>query len=748
MIKPCLTIICFFMSFSVMAETYLVKTPAEYNDAVVQLQPGDTLVLKNGVWNDFEILFTGSGNQQNPITLTAETKGRVILSGESNLRLAGKYLHVSGLVFKNGYTPSSAVIEFRRNKDELAYHSRVSQVVIDNYNNPDKQESDYWVAMYGKHNRFDHNHLVGKRNKGVTVAVRLNSEDSQENYHRIDHNYFGYRPVFGSNGGETLRIGTSHYSLTNSFTRVDHNVFDNTNGEVEIISVKSGKNTLANNLFLEARGTLTLRHGNGNVVENNVFLGNNVDHTGGIRVINKDQVIRNNYLEGLTGYRFGSGFTVMNGVPNSSINRYHQVDNAVIEHNTLVNVHHIQLAAGSDAERSAVPINSIMNNNLIVNDEQQPFTVFDDVSGIRFEGNIANQQVLPELAAGFAPLKSDVARRDNGLLFPVSSTVQAGVSDDLKIVDKSEVGVPWYPKVPAIIAFDSGKQHSVAAEPQALVDAISNAENGDILVLEKGEIVVPRLLNVDKILTIRAREPQATTLSFERTALFEIDNGGSLKLAGLVISGKDSPDAAGNSVVRTRKWGMIENYRFEMTNSVITDLDINHSFDFFVTGKGAFADVIRLADNQFNNITGHILVLDKEIEDLGVYNAEYVILDDNVFSDVAGSVVSLYRGGTDESTFGPHFIAKGNTVKQTGTGKRNKRKAAVYLHGVQVTDITSNTFEYSAPVVVEHTVGEPKTMISHNEFIDTAAPSIEELRVDGPHTATLNGNQFTTAMKE
>lgn len=178
---------------------------------------------------------------------------------------------MSGLVFKNGYTPSSAVIEFRKNKDELATHSRVTQVVIDNYNNPDKRESDYWVALYGKHNRFDHSHLVGKRNKGVTVAVRLNSEQSQQNHHQIDHNFFGYRPTFGSNGGETLRIGTSHYSLSDSFTVVENNYFERTNGEVEIISVKSGKNQIRNNVFFESRGTLTLRHGNGNIIEENVF---------------------------------------------------------------------------------------------------------------------------------------------------------------------------------------------------------------------------------------------------------------------------------------------------------------------------------------------------------------------------------------------------------------------------------------------------------------------------------------------
>jgi len=89
-------------------------------------------------------------------------------------------------------------------------------------------------------------------------------------------------------------------------------------------------------VFFESRGTLTLRHGNGNIIEENVFFGNGVDHTGGIRIINKNQTVKNNYLEGLTGYRFGSGFTVMNGVPNSPINRYHQVENATIENQVAI----------------------------------------------------------------------------------------------------------------------------------------------------------------------------------------------------------------------------------------------------------------------------------------------------------------------------------------------------------------------------------------------------------------------------
>lgn len=737
-----LTIIGLVVAAPLWAKEYFIDSQQAYRDISKGLQPGDVIVLKNGRWQDFEILLQGEGTKDAPIHLTAETKGRVILSGQSNLRLAGKHLLVSGLVFREGYTPSSAVIEFRRNKEEFAYHSRVTEVVIDNYNNPDKQESDYWVALYGQHNRFDHSHLVGKRNKGVTVAVRLNHPNSQQNHHRIDHNYFGYRPTFGSNGGETLRIGTSHFSLTDSYTLVENNYFEQTNGEVEIISVKSGKNTLRGNVFYEARGTLTLRHGNGNLIEENVFIGNGVAHTGGIRIINKDQVVRNNYLEGLTGYRFGSGFTIMNGVPDSPINRYHQVDNARVENNTFVNVSHIQLAAGSDAERSAVPINSRFKNNLIFNqDGKQPFTLFDDVSGIEFSGNLANTQAPDSIKDGIATQKLALERNNNGLL---SAALNVGAKPDLALLSRDDTGVMWYPKVPALIPFDSERTIEVEANADALVSAIERAQSGDILILAPGQYDIPRLVPVSKTLTIKSEHNRGVTLTYERSALFEIRDGGSLKLEGLNISGEASPDAAGNAVVRTQKWGMVENYRFIMRDSYIKNLDINHSFHFFVTGKGAFADEITLVNNAFINVTGDILRLDSEIEDLGIYNAEYVTLQDNLFEDVQGALLKLYRGGTDESTFGPHLLATGNELINVGKGKRNKTSASLYLHGVQVADVDSNQWFRSAPIKVEHTVGEPQTAITQNAFIETPAPAIKELRVEGPHTATVAENQFET----
>jgi len=723
------------------AREYLVKTPDEFKKVSSDLQAGDEVVLANGVWTDFEILFKAKGTEKTPVTLRGETPGQVILSGLSNLRLAGEYLVVSGLVFKDGYTPTSAVISFRQDADNLAYHSRVTQVVIDNFSNPEKFEQDAWVLMFGQHNRFDHNNLVGKRNAGVTMAVRLTTEQSQQNHHRIDHNYFGPRPILGSNGGETLRIGTSHYSLTDSFTTIENNYFDRCNGEVEIISNKSGKNQILNNVFFESRGTLTLRHGNGNLVEGNVFFGNGVDHTGGIRVINRDQIIRNNYMEGLTGYRFGSGFTIMNGVPNSSINRYHQVDNALIENNTLVNVDHIHFAAGSDAERSAAPINSKFQNNLIVNHKNTDgISIFDDINGVKFTGNLVSEGIKPSITDGFKVMSVNMQRAKNGLLYPEQEIGDLGAPKTLNPIQKDQVGASYYPKTEPDVAFDSGKVIKVEPTENALFNAINDASSGDVLMLENGDYHIGKVIKLAKTITIKAKNRKHVTLFPERSTFVDINNFGSLKLVNLIISGVRAPDAAGNTLIRTSRVPMQRNFRLEIIGSVIEELNINHSFHLFDAGHRSFADHLKITNTTMRNITGDLIRLNKETDDLGIYNAEYIYFTDNLVENVEGALAKVYRGGTDESTFGPHFIMEGNVLKNVGKGKRNKSAASVYLHGVQVAQINQNKLFDSAPINIEHTVGEPITAVTNNELTNTTAPKVVELRVKGPHTATLLNN--------
>ncbi len=391
----------------------------ELKEAMDAATPGTEVVMANGVWENVEIKFTAKGTPDQKVVLKAETPGEVIISGQSNLAFSGEHIEVSGLVFKNGYTPTSEVISFKTGKEKLANHSRVTNCVIDNFTNPERFDGDTWVAIYGKNNRFDHNSMIGKGNRGVTLAVKLATEASRENNHVIEHNYFGPRQILGSNGGETLRIGTSHYSRTYSNTIVRSNYFDRVNGEHEIISNKSCGNEFRDNVFYESQGTLTMRHGHHTLVENNYFLGNRKPNTGGIRIINENQTVRKNYMAGLTGHRFRGALVIMNGVPNSPINRYNQVVDSYMDNNIVVNSDYIQLCAGSDEERSAIPVGSTFKNNLILgNTNAEPFTIYDDVSGISFEGNVMNTSAKAPFAQGFEKVPLALSKNENGLWAP------------------------------------------------------------------------------------------------------------------------------------------------------------------------------------------------------------------------------------------------------------------------------------------------------------------------------------------
>jgi len=745
------------------SEEYLVSSSVQYKEVVKKLQPGDAIILKNGVWNDFDILFEANGTTDNPITLQVETKGAVILSGQSSLRLAGKHLIVRGLVFKNGYAPGAAVIEFRADSKRLAYHSRVTEVVIDNYSKPKRFEKDRWVEIYGQHNRFDHNHLIGKRNVGGTLVVRLQSKKSQENHHRIDHNYFGPRPIIGSNGGETIRIGTSRYSLTNSHTLVENNYFDRTNGEIEIISIKSGKNIIKGNVFYEAKGTLTLRHGNGNLIEENIFFGNGVDHTGGIRVINADHIVRNNYMEGLTGYRFGSAITVMNGVINSPINRYHRVNNALIENNSIVNSEHIQLAVGSDAERQAVPINSVFRKNLIANDSgKNIFSFFDDVSGIKMADNILAEGVISKFKSGFENKKLSMKRAENGLLYSdllSQDKVSAGVSRTLSPITREETGVSWYKKASRSSKFDIGRIIEVPATDGSLVKAVKTANAGDVLLLAPGEYHVKRIIEIDKPLTIRSKhaptgkgaQGTGVQISFSKTTLFTIAEGGDLKLNGLTFSGENAPKSVGNSLIKTSRDSMLYNYMLVVEHCHVIAFDNSPVFNVLSVAQNTMADTIELSNSIFEdltgsvlqlNVTGDVLYFDKKKDaQWGRYNAEYVTIFGSEFKNINGPLINLYRGGTDESTYGPHFSFISSLIDNVGRDKRNKTAASIMLQGVQVSTINGNHFENSQPIKVNHTAGEPITKINNNLFLKTDKPVVVELNSDKQNTADISENK-------
>jgi len=672
-----------------------VATPNGFEEAISQAKPGERIMLANGDWHDFDMVVRGQGTAEEPIEVFAETPGEVVLTGNSSLRLGGDYLSVSGLLFRDGYTPRSEVISFRIDSDTLANNSRVTDTVIVDFSNPDRKQRDLWVGLYGKNNSFDRNHLEGKLNAGPTLAVRLNTEASQDNNHVIANNYFGPRPVFGSNGGETFRIGTSHYSLTDSNTLVENNYFDRCSGEVEIVSSKSGGNVFRRNTFYASRGTLTMRHGNGTLVEQNLFDGANAPYTGGVRVINARQTIRNNYFKDLTGNRFSGALVIMNGVPNSPINRYHQVDGAVVENNFFDNVTAIELGEGSDAERTAIPVNSKFTGNTVIGrEEATPIKLYDDMSGIEFLENIATAEAPESIGSGF----NNVAQK------PAAPSV-----NDYG-VPKEDTGVTWYPKAPDASVFEGGRTIKLTPGSDVLSSALKDAKPGDRFVLSAGKYHEATAITVSNPISVVSETPSEVFISFERPSLFVLTGKGGLTLEGLTVTGKSAPDGKGNSLVSTSAVLGSGNHLLHLKSMTIKDFDVNRGFSVVSASKGSFFDYIKVEDSSFRNVSGTVFKLDEESDDYGIYNSEYLTISNSEFTDIAGPVASVYRGGRDESTFGPHVDVSGSVFNNIG----GSNFPILILHGIQKGSFVGNVIDGARPIDLTYTTGLPVFLMEGN----------------------------------
>ncbi len=348
----------------------LCATVAELHAAFRTARPGDVVLMRDGTWNDAEIVFEAAGEPNRPITLRGATPGQVVLTGRSRLRFAGAWLVVAGLRFeKSGHPAITDVVEFRTSSSrKLGYatHSRLTNCSFIDCSPPDRNTNTRYVSLFGHDNRVDHCYLAGKTNLGPSLVVWLDGEPVR---HQIDHNHFGPRPELGFNGGETIRVGDSTTSRTNARCVVEENLFTACNGEIEIISNKSCENVYRHNTFIACEGTLTLRHGHRNLVEGNFFFGQGKPKTGGVRIINEDQRVVNNYLADLAGEGTYAALCLMNGIPNSPLFGYDQVKRALVAFNTLVNCRQsiiVGYQSPTRSEASLAPEDSTFAHNVIV----------------------------------------------------------------------------------------------------------------------------------------------------------------------------------------------------------------------------------------------------------------------------------------------------------------------------------------------------------------------------------------------
>ena len=367
------------------AEEHRINSETDTKKLSKKVVAGDSIVLENGTWNETELTFANlAGTADAPITIKAETPGEVILNGKTELRVSGQHVTLSGIVFRDCQGVDN-VLELRTDVGEVADHFRITECVFEQDTEVPSTKETTWLAVYGSNNRIDHCYFGGKRSRGATIVIWVSEHPEK---HRIDHNHFGPRPELGQNGGETIRLGSSQDSEFVCQTMVEDNYFHQCNGEAELISNKSCENVYRHNVFDECAGTLTLRHGHRCLVDSNVFLGNELGKTGGVRIIGKGHRVINNYFESLRGDAERAAISMMNGISDGPLNGFAPVRNAFVAHNTLVDCKvSMEFGVGASEKQTVAPDNCRFINNVFSPGKWQLYRADAEPTNFVWEGN-------------------------------------------------------------------------------------------------------------------------------------------------------------------------------------------------------------------------------------------------------------------------------------------------------------------------------------------------------------------------
>ncbi|MEP0479883.1 MAG: chondroitinase-B domain-containing protein, partial [Nonlabens sp.] len=473
--------------------------------------------------------------------------------------------------------------------------------------------------------------------------------------------------------------------------------------------------------FLESEGSVVTRHGNYATISGNIFIDNDNPYVGGIRVINTGHVVTNNYFYKMRGTEFRSGLAVMNGIPKSPLNRYNQVTDVVIAHNSWIDCEqpiHFSVGVNTDqAEvlppseiRSARPKRVIFANNLVYNDRftSYPIKAYDKIDGVKFKNNLLLSNKNMDSDREDFTLKSisntlgdelfyTPAQYDGKLydgygfndidvdLFGTSrnqdqnyiGAIIPPVSDKKATVDYSIYGATWF--TPSTGNKDI-KTHTVTNASEFMA-AIKDANSEDIISLKEGTYLIDETIALAKELKITSANKDArATIQFDnlKTA-FLMQPKGILHLESLNVLGTADQD-----LFRTEDKDMSKAYGIHLNN-----INVENFKSVIDASKSSFADEIIVNNSTFKNCVNGFL-LDKETDDKGDYNVEFLTITNSNFDNISNEVIDFYRGGYDESTIGGILNLAGNTF--INSGKLDKDEVLINTRGIVNVTFENNTF--------------------------------------------------------
>ena len=442
-----------------------------------------------------------------------------------------------------------------------------------------------------------------------------------------------------------------------------------------------------------------------------MILGNGKEATGGVRVINKGQWVVNNFFYQCTGTGFRAPLTIMNGIPNSPAHRYVQVTDAVIMNNSFIECAPLSFCEGSDTERTLPPDHVLFANNVFYKKKDSlVYRAFDRIDGIRFMNNKMSkglQETVNGLEAGtFTLQKADI------IPFPsVGQGSPLSMMDSLQEINRekktkisshpgfsdlallrqvmfrmaSQTGAGWF--VPRLVSEKPEKKTAASAED--IYRLLEDQSRPVIIQLTGTNYTFNRPVPISGKVQILGSNRILRFRSIQHlSSVFLICGNGHLTLKELNVN---ASGLKATNLIENDTSGKTEHYNLVIRNSSFERLEGCENI--FLAHPYSFADSIVIDHVRFR-FFNHGFLMDQEKDNKGYYSAEKIRMTGNNFSQGRGRLMSILRGGNDESTLGPQLEFRQNRVDSTHTGNENP---LFQLTGVQKTLFVQNSFRYSNP---------------------------------------------------
>jgi poly(beta-D-mannuronate) lyase len=331
------------------------------------------------------------------------------------------------------------------------------------------------------------------------------------------------------------------------------------------------------------------------------------------------------------------------------------------------------------------PDNVNFSNNLFYNTlDSIIYNVFDDIKGIHFTSNKVSDKISQPLPDGFA------------------KTVLPSSVSNIPIAEKqvyTSSGANWFKKYAV-----SNSKKPIFINCLTTEEIYKQLERNEEITIQltgkEYKINTPFVISK----TIQFKSDKKSSIKFETEnilSVFILSGKGNLTLNSINIDGMN---VKATHFISSDSNGYSDHYNLTINNCSFQNFSKkNGCQNIFYAFKYMIADSVTINNNSFINNNCNFFLMNDEKEDKGYYNAEKIFIGHNNFRSQTGTLLNIYRGGSDESTLGPSLTFSHNKLSNCSSAD-----ALITLTGVQVSTIFSNSFSNCNP---------SSTLISYKDLV-------------------------------